>query len=234
MSSRIIVATTLALLAAPISAQSLPHLDPKAIQPGVDTFFVTYGPQTLGRSIQETVAESEEGRAVWRQAYRFESAGGEVSTDSLWVDAATLLPIREVRSNSLGLFAVGYGAKGIITLHTPPSGAPARTRTPISGPVYASATLELIARSLPLAGGLEVPVSLFYGPPSTRGVVPMTYRVPQADSLRSKEGVVRRVWIVTVGAEGERTTFWIGQEDRRVLQFNTEEGNAVISFRREP
>ena len=228
------LAASIALLAAPLAAQTLPRLDSKAISPGVDTFFVTYGPQTIGRSLQALEAVTEGGRGAWRQGYAFQSAEGDVSTDTLWVDAATLLPIREVRTNSLGRFVVSYGVKEIVTVHNPPGGEPATTRVPVAGPIYASATLELIARALPLAGGLEVPVLLYYGAPSSRAGVPMTFRVPRADSLRSKDGVVRQVWIVTVGPAGEQTTFWIDQESRRVLQFDTEEGSAVIQFRREP
>lgn len=226
------LAVTIGLLTAPLTAQTLPRLDPKGITQGVDTLIVTYGQQTIGRSIMATEVLTEVGRRVVRQGYTFENARGDASHDTLWVDAVTLLPVREVRTNSLGRFVVAYGAKEIVTLHTSPAGETDTSRTRVTGQVYASATLELLARSLPLAGGLEVPVSLHYGAPSGRSVVEATFRVPRADSLRDKDGTVHRVWIVTVGAAGEQTTFWVDQEDRRVLQFDTEEGEAVIHFRR--
>jgi hypothetical protein len=225
-------ACILGLSASTLSAQSSLPLDGRRLSAGVDSFTVTYGGQTIGRSIQATDSSTEGGSRVWRQAYAFYGAGGDVSTDTLIMDRLTLRPLREARVSSAGRFAFRFGANQVEVTQLSDSGATSATRVPLVRPAYSSAALDPIVRALPLALGMTAEIDLYYPPPAQRGASRVTARVLRDDEVAVGQGTRQPAWVVVIGAPGEATTFWIAKNTRQVLQFDTQQGAATIEFRR--
>jgi hypothetical protein len=224
---------TLAVLivASQLPAQTSPP-DGRLLSPSVDTFSVSYGTQIIGQGVQVTEQVFEAGAATWKQTYTFVSTRGTISTDTLLMDARTLRPIREARVSDAGRFRFEFRADEIISISLTDTARPVTTRARLVPGTYASAALAAVVRSLPLADGLQVTLSLFYPLPSQRGSATLVTRVLRSEPVSVRDQSPRAAWVVVAGAPGEATTFWIDKQDRRVLQFDTEEGSALIRFRR--
>lgn len=215
----------------PLVAQTSQPADGRLLRVGIDSFTVSYGGQMIGRAVQATERAVEGGVRAWKQAYAFTSAHGEVSTDTLLMDGMSLRPLREARVNTLGRFNVAFTPREVVTISQAADAKPVTRHAPIDGPIYSSAALDAVVRALPLRDGLATTITFFYPVPSDRGAVGIKIRVTGSDSL-TMGGRVRSAWVVVAGDPGEATTFWIDKTDHTVLQFDTEEGQAVIKFRR--
>jgi len=203
------------------------------LRPGIDTFAVSYSGQVIGRGIQVLEASSGAGVITWKQTYTFRSQGGDESTDTLFMDGATLRPIREARASAVGRFSIDFTPKEIVSTSLVVDGGPVTTRTPLTAPVFSSASLETVVRSLPLGDGMQSTVDLYYPPPSTTGAVTISIHVVRSEEVPARRGSApRAAWVVVAGAPGKATTYWVDKADRTLLQFDTEEGSAVIAFRR--
>jgi hypothetical protein len=230
--TRTVCCSALMLFASPLAAQATHPVDGRLILPSVDTFRVSYGGQVIGRGIQITEQVVEEGVPALRQTYTFESSGGDMSTDTLLMDASTLRPIREARASAAGRFKLEFRDKEIATVTLEASSEPATTRTAVDGQVFSSAALEAVVRALPLVDGMQANLDLYYPPPSKRGAVTVSARVIRSEAIVTRNGGSRSAWVVVAGERGEATTFWIDKVNRQLLQIDTEEGSAVIQFRR--
>src|SRR5512145_3293087 len=88
------VVLSIASASASLSAQvPTPNVDGRLLSPGTDTFTVSYGGTVIGRGIMaRTVLGSR-----LLQVYRWTSAQGDSTLDSLFSDLRTLRSQREVR-----------------------------------------------------------------------------------------------------------------------------------------
>jgi len=225
-------AFALILLAASLQAQATQPVNGSLLRPGVDTFTVSYGGQVIGRGIQVLSEALPAAPAAWKQTYTFQSLDGDASTDTLFMDRLTLRPIREARASSVGRFSIAFQPQEIVSISLAAVGGPVTTRTPLAAPVFSSASLEAVVRSLPLANGMQATVDLFYPLPATTGARQLGIRVVRSEAVATRGGGSRTAWVVVAGEPGEATTFWVDKADRTLLQFDTEEGSALIQFRR--
>lgn len=217
----------------PLGAQSALSIDGSLLRSGVDTFNVLHGGQAVGRGVQSTVAITEHGSRAWLQTYAFRSNAGDVSTDTLLMDALTLRPLREARVSALGRFAFTFTPTEVVTWTFAAAGDSTAQRTDLAEGVFSSAALDAVVRALPLTEGMTAQVLFYYPLPATRGMVPMTIRVARSDTVSADDGGSQQAaWVVVAGEPGQRTIFWVDKMDRSIIQFDSEEGSAVIQFRR--
>ncbi len=207
------------VLATTVGAQTAPVLPT-----GVDTFTVRYGTMVLGRGIMQRSYRG--GELI--QVYAWQSAqDGSSSLDSLFLDATSLRTRLDILVNGDTTRVAEYSSAAV-TIRTVggPKGATTRSVAVPEG-THSSAAIEAIAASMPFSVGATRTVSTFYSPPSRLGVVESTIRVVGREAVDG-----RAAWRVTVDTPGGGTVFWIDAVSRAVLQFDTREGDALITFRR--
>jgi hypothetical protein len=223
-----ILASTLLLVASPLAAQ----VDGRLLRPGTDSFTVSYQGEVIGRSIQVTREVTENGAAAWARAYRFQGTDGAVSWDSLWVDARTLRPLRELRGSEEGRTLIRWTPAAVSAIEYTNAGDSTVHQVELSGVVYASASFDAIARTLPLAAGMTTTIALHYPPPARTGTVTGTVWVSGPETAEVRGRGPRKAWVVSVDGTAGKTVFWVDVKDRTLLQFDTYEGMAKIEFRR--
>ena len=220
---------TLTLAAPSLSAQgSTPNVDGRLLAPGTDTFTVSYGGTVIGRAI---MARSISGSSML-QVYRWKSAQGDSTTDSLYSDLRTLRSQREVRVVTDTVIEVTYTNDSILVA-TRSRGAAARRQSQLAArAVFSSAILDGLAAAAPLADGYEQEVRLYYAPPSPLGVVAIRISADGSERVVDKLGRSRDAWRVLATTPSGSTTFWIDKASRSMIKFDTHEGPATIEFRR--
>ena len=223
-----ILASALLLAASPLAAQ----VDGRLLRPGTDSFTVSYQGTVIGRSVQTTRAVTENGTAAWEQAYRFQGTDGGVSWDSLWFDARTLRPLRELRGADDDRTVIRWTPAAVTAIEYPHAGDSTVHRAELTGVVYASASFDAIARALPLAAGMTTTIALHYPPPARAGTVTGTVWVSGPETAEVRGRGRRKAWVVSVDGAAGKTVFWVDVKDRTLLQFDTYEGLAKIEFRR--
>ena len=166
------------------------------------------------------------------QVYRWKSAQGDSTLDSLFSDLRTLRSQREVRVVTDTVIEVTYTNDSILVA-TRSRGAPARRQSQLAATsVFSSAILDGLAAAAPLADGYEQEVRFYYAPPSTLGIVVIRISVAGSERVVDRLGRSRDAWRVLAATPSGGTTFWIDKASRSILKFDTQEGQATIEFRR--
>jgi hypothetical protein len=227
-----ISAIILCMVASPLSAQSSIPVDGRLLRAGTDTFVVSYGGNIIGRGVMQTQRISDGGIAAWRQVYVFHGTGGDVSSDTLIMNAITLEPIREARASSAGHFVMRFSKAEVVTTKLSEGHPPVESRLVLATPKFSSAALDAIVQTLPLSSGMHADIGLFYPAPSPRGAVRTTVRVVGTEDVANPGAKPRVAWVVVTGGPEDETKYWIDKETRAVLKYDTHEGTALIEFRR--
>jgi hypothetical protein len=214
---------------ASLSAQgSPPNVDGRLLAPGIDTFTVSYSGAVIGRGI---MARSVSGSRML-QVYRWKSAQGDSTLDSLYSDLRTLRSQREIRVVTDSVIEVTY-ANDSVLVATTSRGAPARRQSQLAATsVFSSAILDGLVAAAPLADGYQQEVRFYYAPPSSLGIVVTRIRVEGSERVVDRLGRSRDAWRVVAATPSGGTTFWIDKANRSMLKFDTHEGPATIEFRR--
>ncbi len=223
------VALSIASASASLSAQAPPpNVDGRLLPPGTDTFTVSYGGAVIGRGI---MARTVSGSRLL-QVYRWKSAQGDSTLDSLFSDLRTLRSQREVRVVTDTVIEVSYTNDSIlVTMRA--RGAPARRQSALAATsVFSSAILDGLAASAPLADGYQQDVWFYYAPPARLGIVVTRISVDGSERVVDSVGRSRDAWRVLAATPSGGTTFWIDKATRSMLKFDTHEGPATIEFRR--
>ena len=166
------------------------------------------------------------------QVYRWKSAQGDSTLDSLFSDLRTLRSQREVRVVTDTVIEVSYTNDSIlVTMRA--RGAPARRQSALAATsVFSSAILDGLAASAPLADGYQQDVWFYYAPPARLGIVVTRISVDGSERVVDSVGRSRDAWRVLAATPSGGTTFWIDKATRSMLKFDTHEGPATIEFRR--
>jgi hypothetical protein len=218
---------------APASAQHL-RIDGSRLRPATDTFYtLVVSPgrvDTTGWATQSLSRSSLRGNDVWTQVYRWHDRDGSGSIDSLTMDMS-LLPLSERRSTSLGSVTVVYSGSRIHAAIQPASGAQRVLDTAFASTVYASASLDALARALAPAN-VSTSVDLYYPFPAPLGVRPGSFEIRSSATIVGPGGATVPCWVVASHTGGGVTTFWISKTTGEVVQFDDNEGGTVFRFRR--
>ena len=224
---------TVALLTAMRSGPQEPLVDGSRMRPGVDTFVIAGSSgDSLGFATQATTRAGAGAQARWVQVYRWHDRNGSVSQDSLEMDAATLRPLVEVRGTPAGNVSVTYDGARVRSVATRPSGEVLRADTTFSGPVYSSAAMDPIARSLPLRQGLATTVDFYYPFPAPFGVRRVRLTVTGSEVVNSGRRAGVDCWVVALELPGGKTRFWLAKDTGEIAQFASTEGASVYWARR--
>jgi hypothetical protein len=218
--------STLFLSAFAISIASLEvgAQDVKSLPERLDTLTVRYGQSVIGRGVMLWTRH----QGAQLQVYEWTSASdGSSVTDSLFADPVSLRPTREVRVTGDTTIVVDFRTEAL-TVRTFVAGKQAAAPSVVSGVnIYSSASIESLAASMPLVAGAEAHYETYYAPPARLGVRRTRIRVESAEQVAG-----RSAWRVHADTPGGGTWFWVDAETRTVLQSDTREGDAVITFRR--
>lgn len=220
--------TLLALLSLQTPSASAQDIDGRRISLVTDTFVVSYAGNVIGRGI---TARSVNGTTLL-QVYRWESASGDWTIDSLFSDLATLRSLRESRVVQDTLIDVRFrGDSSTITIR-PKGGPPLMRSVSIASGAFSSAVLDALISSSPLAAGFQANHRFYYAPPAPYGIIPISIRVRGSEDVTDRRGARRSAWVVEASTPSGGTTYWIDKATRTVLKYDTREGPAVIEFRR--
>jgi hypothetical protein len=197
---------------------------------GVDTFHVSYAGNRIGRGILARVEKGAGANKQLLQVYSWRGAGGDETTDSLFMQHASLRPLREVRIAGDTIIEVRFQSDSA-TVSTRYIRGSAASQSFRIGRAYSSASLDAVVAAAPLSAAYTAQGDFYYAPPSTLGTVRIAYRVIGSERIRDR-GSDRDTWVLAVDTPDGGTTFWIDKTSRSVVRFDTREGNAVIEFRR--
>jgi hypothetical protein len=166
------------------------------------------------------------------QVYRWKSAQGDSTLDSLFSDLRTLRSQRQIRVVADTVIEVTYTSDSILVT-TRAHGAAARRESALSATsVFSSAILDGLAAASPLADGYQQEIRFYYAPPATLGIVAGRVSVEGSERVVDRYGRSRDAWRVLAATPSGGTTFWIDKASRSMLKFDTREGPATIEFRR--
>ncbi len=149
-----------------VADAQVPNLDPSRIRPGVDTLTMSDG----GFVVDEIVVVDMDGRSVLRRVYRSNDLDKKYF-DSLFVDAATLIP---VRAWSSGRHDIRFGIHRAVGWRKLLDDSTTVDR-PLPGNAYVDGTLDLVLRSAPLSPEWKGTVEL--AGPYGNGIVTARARV---------------------------------------------------------
>lgn len=211
----------------------LPSVDGRLLRAGVDTFVATVqhgdATDTTGVAIQSYERVTWNGQPAWLQVYRWIEPGGRAPTDSLTMDAETLRPLAEARYQVRGTAHLVYSPGHVHADEDPSDGPPTTRDTPLPRPVFSSATMDALARALPLADGYETQVDFLFFFPVPNVVVPGRIVVTGSETVEDRAGRPVECWVVQV-LDG--TMFWIDKSSRMILRYATLDHGNITHYQR--
>lgn len=212
-----------ALFAATAAAQSSATSTLPVLPERHDTMLVRVDGNLIGHGI-----------TLWRrlgleqvQVYTWLAADGDSVTDSLFLDPQTLRPIRETRVTRDTTFLVHYTRDTLFIsrlfagqTNTSHSVAP-------TVELYSSASIPMLAATMPLRSGASRSALTFFAPPATVGTQWVVLIVRARERLGG-----RAAWRVVANRRADSTAYWVDEATRQILQMDVFEGPTRVTFRR--
>jgi len=191
-----------------------------------DTMIVRIGNDIIGRGI-----------TTWQrfgleqlQVYTWVSAlDGETITDSLFTDPSTLRPIRESRVTGDTTYLVHFTHDTLFISRLFNGQSTTSHAVAPSPDLYSSASVGMLAATMPLQRGASRSSLVFYGPPSQRGTQWVVLLVRSREMLSG-----RAAWRVVANRRADSTAYWVDEATRRILQIDEFEGTTRVTFRPPP
>jgi hypothetical protein len=212
-----------------------PSFDASRLHAAVDTFVsvsVNAGrSDTIGWATQSLRRADFGGRDSWVQVYRWHGRDGVQSSDSLVVDAHSLLPLSEARSTPAGSVLVTYDGARVRARITTRGGAARLSDTTYAAPVYSSASLELLGRAIVARHLASATIDLYYPFPAPYGVHQAVLKASATESLHLPTKGSVECQVVEASLIGSITRLWIGKASGEIVQLASGEGTAVVWFR---
>lgn len=203
----------LSLVASTSDAQVAP--DAQRLLSRTDTLlsFVVRGADTIasGSAVDRIERVHLDGREVIRRIYTGNDRVIGPTQDTLWVDARTLRPIRNVSQSGMGTAAVDYGNGRITGVWVDASGDSTAIDETLTSAVYASSAYDLVLRAIPMREGWTDTVPTFL--PSSREVVQMPARIVGRELVGGTQ-----CWRVDARFQTVDVTFWVHPENRTLCQ----------------
>lgn len=233
MRTPLLLIVALIVASAPVVAQP-PRFDGSRLRTTNDTFYTLVVSadrvDTMGWATQSLTRFRTGGSQAWAQVYRWHGRDGSESLDSL-VMSMDLLPLTEARTTDVGSVEVAYSGPRVRASIQPTAGVARKLDTTFVAIVYASASIDAIARVLPSTGRARS-LAFYYPFPAPFGVRPGLLEPSGVATIKGPNGddIPCRVVIARTG--GGVTTFWIAKATGKVVQFDDKEGDTVFRFRR--
>lgn len=233
MRTALLLIVVLVTLPASAFAQRL-RINGHLLRPAADTFYtlvVSAGRvDTIGWASQTLSRSKVRGSDAWAQAYRWHGRDGSASLDSLVMDMG-LLPLTESRTTGLGNVEVVYSGSRVRAAIQPASGPRRTLDTTFASTVYASASLDAIARALAPTATTKS-VDFYYPFPAPFGLRSGYFDVGGSATIKGPRGVEIPCWVVISRTGGGSTTFWVSKTTGEIVQFDDNEDGTIYRFRR--
>lgn len=191
-----------------------------------DTMFVRIGNDVIGRGITTWQRFGLEQLQVYTW---ISAADGEIITDSLFTDPSTLRPIRESRVTRDTTYLVHFTRDTLFISRLFDDKSTTSHAVAPSPDLYSSASIGMLAATMPLQRGASRSSLVFYGPPSRRDTQWVVLLVRSREMLNG-----RAAWRVVANRRADSTAYWVDEATRRILQMDEFEGTAKVTFRPPP
>ena len=225
--------TTSATPAATPVSHATTRLDPRWVRPGTDTMIMTRsgdfssvafrnegpGRQQVGMTIQSIAPMTDRlGRHAFEVSFEQRDENSVVDKTTTWVDASTLLPLRqEAHLDDGRLVTLIYGGGQVLAVDLVPGHQSHAFSTPVPDSAYAAAAIDLLLRALPLANDYRTSIPLYF--PSDGTMFSMNVRVEGQETLTTRAGRTMDCWVVAADLPGEVTEhFWIDLHDHMLVR----------------
>ncbi len=188
-----------------------------------DTMIVRLDGNVIGRGITQWQRLGLE----QLQVYTWLSAlDADTVTDSLFVDPSTLRPIRETRVTRDTTFQVHFTRDTLFVSRLFGGRTVTSFTVAPTTELYSSASIEMLAATMPLRNGASRSVLAFFAPPAARGTE-WVVLVVRSRTLVSG----RAAWRVVANRRADSTAYWVDEATRRILQFDEFEGPTRVVIR---
>jgi hypothetical protein len=230
------------LTATPVS-RGASHFDPQWVRPGTDTMIITRsgdmssvafrseGPsrQEIGMTIQTITPMTDRlGRHAFEVSFEQRDENSIVDETTTWVDANTLLPLRQEAHLGNGrLVTLIYGDGQVMAVDLIPGHQSHAFSTPVPDSAYAAAAIDLLLRALPLATDYRTSIPLYF--PSDGTMFSLEVRVEGRENLTTRAGKIMDCWVVAADFPGQVTEhFWIDQHDHTLVRILAHETSSSL------
>jgi hypothetical protein len=214
----VVSATALSAQTSTAPALTLPTLPARH-----DTMLVRIGANVIGRGI-----------TVWQrfgleqlQVYTWTSAeDGDTVIDSLFADPNTLRPIRETRVTRDTSYLVHFTRDTLFVSRLFEGKSTTSHSAAASPDLFSSASVDMLAATMPLQRGASRSVLTYYAPPSKSGTQWVVLLVRSREMLNG-----RAAWRVVANRRADSSVVWVDEATRRILQRDEFEGAMRVTFR---
>ena len=168
------------------------------------------------------------GHEVLEVAFEQRDTSAVVAQTTTWVDARSLLPLRQLAVLEQGrLVTLTFGGRRVAMLDSTPGQAAQSYAALLPDSAYASSALDLVLRALPLAAGYQATVPLYF--PAEQMVFPLAVRVEGIERITQRSGRAAVCWVVAAEFPGEITErFWIDQRSHAMVRILAHEGPMAL------
>ena len=213
------------------------RIDAHWVKPGTDTMIMTRagdvssvsfhrsaeadspGRQEIGMTIQtvRTVTD-QQGRRAFEVAFEQREADAIVARATTWVDALTLLPIRQEAQMGAGrVVTLVYGSGQALGVDMTPGQPTHGFNTTVPDSAYTAGAIDLLLRALPLAADYRTAVPVYF--PADQAMFNIAVRVVGRETLKTRGGRAADCWLVAADFPGGVTEqFWVDAQDHTMIR----------------
>jgi hypothetical protein len=212
------------------------RLDPRWLRAGTDTMIMTRagdissvsfhraghddspGRHEIGMTIQTVRSTDQMGHAALEVGFEEQNTEGVVALVTTWVDASTLLPLRqEAHLDGDRVITLVYGGGQALGVDLAPGRESHTFNMTVPDSAYTAGEIDLLLRSLPLAADYRTTVPVYF--PADKALFPLPIRVAGRETITTRAGRAADCWLVAVDFPGGVTEqFWIEAQDHGLVR----------------
>ena len=173
----------------------------------------------IGMTVQTVRPTTDQlGRATLEVAFEEHNTEGLVGQITTWVDASTLLPLRqEAHLDGERVVTLVYGGGQALGADVAPGRAPHTFHMAVPDTAYTAGSIDLLLRSLPLAPDFRTTAPVYF--PADQALFPLPIRVVGRETISTRGGRAADCWLVAADFPGGVTEqFWIEAQDHTLVR----------------
>lgn len=225
-----------------VATAPVPRLDPRWLVPGTDTMIMSRaadvqpvaagrmpGRVVVGMTIERVQRRpGDRGRKVLDVSFEQRDTIGVVARTVTRVDAVSLLPLGQRADLGDGhVVTLVYLGNRLVGVDSAPGRAPRYFSAPVSDTAYASGSIDLLLRALPLADGFHTSLPLYF--PSDGEEEQLPVRVAGHEHIITRAGHDADCWLVDADFPGGITEhFWIDERSHAILRILAHDDEATL------
>jgi hypothetical protein len=190
--------------------------------------------QQIGMTIQTITPVTDSlGRHAFEVAFEQRDDHSVVDRTTSWLDASTLLPLRqEAQLDGGRVVTLIYGGGQVVAFDMTPGRRSHAFASDVPDTAYAAAAVDLLLRALPLGIGYRTTIPLYF--PSDGTIFPLAVRVEGRETITNRAGRPMDCWLVAADFPGDVTEhFWIDEHDHTLVRILAHEtATALVRYDR--